>query len=205
MSTNNTSPEPDSKYCMSCGEEIPTTVIYCPECGIKQDSKETTKRQTEEQSTKKTNNSPWYQIPGIAKENPTRRNVLTGVGYSIGGLFLLGMIGGGSTSDSEATNSQEQYPNAWAHDENTGIVLENARGNSNQFSVTVAGTARNESNQDYEYVQLGFGLYDSFDTKIGDALANTSGLSKGQAWRFEAIGTATETVASFSLEEVTAF
>lgn len=35
-----------------------------------------------------------HKLPGISKENTTRRNVLVGTGYTFGGVFLLGSISG---------------------------------------------------------------------------------------------------------------
>lgn len=193
-------------YCTNCGEEISETATYCPECGSRQGSTDET--QPEEPSTG-TDESFRYQIPGIARENTTRRNALTGIGYSISGLFLVGLIGNSDTEDSGSSggnsSTEENYPNAWAYDEGTEIVLDNVEGQVGNFSSTITGEATNDSSQDYNYVQLGFGLYDGSGAKVGDALANTSGLSAGQTWRFEAMGTETESVASFDLEDVTAY
>lgn len=159
-------------------------------------------------------------LPGIDSQNTSRRNVLTGVAYGLGGLFTVGAIApetesdpsddGGTTGSATGGSggdegTEEQYPNAWYVDDDTDIVLRNVEGSVGQFSVEITGEAINESGRNYDYVQLEFGLYDATDAKVGDALANTSGLSAGQRWRFEAMGTNAESTESFRIEGVTAY
>ena len=50
------------------------------------------------------------------------------------------------------------------------------------------GVIQNNSEQDLEYVQIEFTLYDAEGTQIGTALANTTNLKAGNKWEFEAIG-----------------
>lgn len=161
------------------------------------------------------------EVPGIEETNSDRRNVLTGVGYGFLSIIAVGIAlpdttedspaGGGQnnagTGDSEPNNepTQAEYPNAWAYDESSGLVLNNVEGTIGQYSTEITGEAKNVSGNDYDYVQLTFGLYDETDAKVGDALANTSGLDAGQRWRFEAMSTQTENVSSFSLESTSAF
>jgi hypothetical protein len=122
--------------------------------------------------------------------------------------------GSSSASSSESTSGsssggsdslEAQYPNYYAIDESNEIVLRDVEANADEFSVTIEGEAINASDRDYSYVQLGFGLYDSTGAKVGDALANTSGLAAGQRWRFEAVGTNSNNPDTFQLEDVTAY
>lgn len=100
---------------------------------------------------------------------------------------------------------EAQYPNHYAIDESNEIVLRDVEANADEFSVTIEGEVINASDRDYSYVQLGFGLYDSTGAKVGDAVANTSGLAAGQRWRFEAVGTNSNSPDTFQLEDVTAY
>jgi hypothetical protein len=209
-------------YCANCGEGISAGAKFCPECGSEQESRETQKGQLDADSNGEKGTGLRHRFPGISKENRTRRNVLTGVGYSFVGLVALGAVAGDeeqgdssggsdtgtSSSDSGSSSGsggEAQYPNAWAYSKDSGIVLRDVSGGTGQTTVEITGQATNESDQDYEYVQLEFGLYNSADTKVGDALANTSGLPAGQRWRFEAVGTYSDTTSTFRLEDITAY
>lgn len=193
-------------YCTNCGEEIPDTATFCSECGSEQKVR-TTERKDVDQTDEK-DQSVFFKFPGISRKNTSRRNLITGIGYSLGGLMIIGTIGEGGSNeddDSSSTSSEEQYPNAWDYDESTGIVLEDIHANTGQFSTTIVGEATNESGDDYSYVQISFSLYDSTNTKVGDALANTNGLAAGQTWQFEAMGAESGTVESFDIEDITVY
>lgn len=216
MSGNERNPQPETTYCIHCGEEISSDINFCPECGAERDPETIDRGENDVNQAESGDTRFHHRLPGIDEKNTTRRNALTGIGYTFGGLIFLGALGGGGDSDtSNSSNGDsagnggneggEEYPNAWYVDDSTKIVLRNVEGNVGQFSTTVTGDAMNESNQDYSYVQLQFGLYDASDAKIGDALANTSGLDAGQTWRFEAMGMETSNVDSFSLESVDAY
>lgn len=47
------------------------------------------------------------RLPGIDRENRTRRNVLVGVGYAFGGMVVLSAITGGSGDDDEESGNAE--------------------------------------------------------------------------------------------------
>ena len=54
------------------------------------------------------------------------------------------------------------------------------------YSVSITGIADNVSGRKLSYVSLEFYFYDSQGFKLGEATAYTSGMQKGEAWRFEA-------------------
>lgn len=113
---------------------------------------------------------------------------------------------GGDTSPTDSpTPTEAEYADAWYYHEDTGIALRDVEGTVGDYSTEISGEATNESDTDYDYAQLEFALYDDTDAKVGDALANTSGLPAGQRWKFEAIGTETDNVSSFELTDVTAY
>jgi hypothetical protein len=162
--------------------------------------------------------------PGIKKVNTARRNALISVGYGFGALVVAGAAlpetessassndTGGSTDNGDSSGGgssgeEETYPSAFYYDESTGIVFENdidAEVDS-IGSVYIRGTARNESGQDYEYVQISWAILDSSGAKIADALANTSGLSDGQSWRYEALAPSADEIESYELQDITAY
>lgn len=111
-----------------------------------------------------------------------------------------------TTSESESeTDLAARYPNAWAIDEEHEIVVLSADAVVEQYSSTITGEVVNASDEDYEYVQLSFSLLDDADTKIADALANTSGLRAGQRWRYEAVGKSSPDITTFRLTEISVF
>jgi hypothetical protein len=115
-----------------------------------------------------------------------------------------GNNGGGGSGDG---GSDEPYPNAYYYDESSGIVLEDdvSAESDSIGSLYIRGTARNESGDDYEYVQVTWSVYDGSDTKIADALDNTSGLEAGQSWRYEALATSADDVESYEIQDITAY
>jgi hypothetical protein len=114
--------------------------------------------------------------------------------------------GSSDTSDgSSSTSLEDEYPNAWAIDEELGIVVLSADAVVERFGSTITGEVVNASGEDYDYVQLSFDLLDDRDTKYASALANTSGLRAGQRWRYEAVGGSSPEITTFRLVEVTAY
>lgn len=174
----------ESAYCVECGEKINAEIKHCPECGADQSV-----RSTKSAGENKENNSKYrYLLPGISGKNSTRRNVLVGIGYSA--LTLTGLS---AANQSQRTQElRNEYPDAFYIHEGSGIVIESASYQSGQFTSSVTGTVVNGSENDYSYVQIEFDLLDSGGTKVGDALANTSGLDAGQEWNYEAVSSADE-------------
>lgn len=158
-------------------------------------------------------------LPGIKKHQPARRNAMIGIAHGIGGLFVTEaavmstsvsntndpstQAAGGSGGDSK----EEPYPNALYYDESTGIVLEDdIVAETDQIgSLYMRGTARNESGDDYNYVQVTFSVLDGSGTKIADALANTSALEAGQSWRYEALAVSADGAESYKLQDIDAY
>lgn len=162
--------------------------------------------------------------PGIKEVNTARRNALISVGYGFGALVVAGAAlpetessssssdtggstDGGGNTDSGGSDGGETYPGAFYYDESTGIVFEDdiSAEVDSVGSVYIRGTARNESGQDYEYVQVSWSILDSSGAKIADALANTSGLSEGQSWRYEALAASADEIDSYELQDITAY
>ena len=74
------------------------------------------------------------------------------------------------------------------------------------YSVTITGTFTNNTDKDISYVQLSYRLLDAEGAQIETAYANTSDLSAGGTWKFEAMGfVGSDEVASFELADVTGF
>lgn len=175
---------------------------------------------------------PTGSPPGIDEVNTGRRNALVSTGYWFGGAIIVGGIApetetettgstGTTSGDSSGSNdgsgdtsggtsegsNEESYPNAFYYDESTGIVLENdVEAELDSIgSVYITGTARNESDQDYSYVQLEWEILDSSGAKIADGLGNTSGLDAGQSWAYECIAVSADSIDSYQISDITAY
>lgn len=147
-----------------------------------------------------------------------RRDVVAATLTLPTGLALAGCTGDTTADDqnddgdsddptettAEPTTTESQYADAYYYHEDTGIVLRDVSGEVDDYSITITGTAKNTTDTDYSYAALTFGLYDDTDAKLGTALANISGLEAGQRWKFDALGTDTDTT-SYAIEDVTAY
>ena len=104
------------------------------------------------------------------------------IGVCFIGLIIVGAcVGGedGDTSSDSGSSVQETVVEKYN--------ITEVSGNTSYGITTITGNLT--ANRDYEYLQIEIPLYDSEGNKVGTALANISGLNKGETWRFEAIGT----------------
>ena len=56
-----------------------------------------------------------------------------------------------------------------------------------EFSSYLVGVVKNNTNKDYDYIQITFTLYDVDGNVVGTALANAKNLKAGGTWKFEAM------------------
>lgn len=79
--------------------------------------------------------------------------------------------------------------------------IQDVRGTTSYGIVTITGTL--VANKDYDYLQIEIPTYDNNGNKVGSALANISGLEKGETWRFEAVDLSGGTKYKIEKAEVT--
>ncbi len=213
MTLENTGFEPDSVYCLSCAEEIPPTATICPECGAEINPDNVQKSDTRYKPLRVSppgiNKSLKLEPPGMDEENTTRRNLL--VFFLYVAAMTVTVVPAVATflqdENSAAESGGESYPSAFYYDSSTGIVIEdNVTDELDPIgSLYIRGTARNESGQDYDYVEITWDVLDRSGAKITDAIANVSGLDDGQRWRYEALAVSADNADSYSLGEITAY
>jgi hypothetical protein len=202
-----------SVYCVDCGTENIAGSNFCEECGSELDDLGRAESPTDK-------SGDVNKIPGISSNNTTRRNVMIASLYGLGGVTFLGIIGstaedenttsGGSTDGEPgagSSESEEEYSNAFYHDNSKGLVLEDdIEAESEGFgTLYISGTLRNVGDSDYDYVQISFSVFDDSGAKIADALANTSGLPSGQSWKYEALAPGSDGAESYKLQDITAY
>ena len=105
-------------------------------------------------------------------------------------VFIIGLFTVDDTGSSSTSSSVVEKYN-----------IQDVKGNSSYGIVTITGTL--VANKDYEYLQIEIPTYDSNGNKVGSALANISGLNKGETWKFEAVDLSGGTKYKIEKAEVT--
>lgn len=94
------------------------------------------------------------------------------------GLGILGACAGGSDNSGSGSNEEQQKQE---------FTLEGDIETSMEYDMPkFTGTIKNNTDSEKSYVEIEFVLYDSEDTQVGTALANTTTLKAGGTWKFEA-------------------
>lgn len=83
-----------------------------------------------------------------------------------------------------------------------GPTLQLADYASYEFGSYIVGVVKNNTDKDYDYLQISFTLYDEQGNVIDTAFTNANNIKAGGTWKFEAMFFA-EDVASWELDEIT--
>lgn len=77
---------------------------------------------------------------------------------------------------------------------------------SNEYAAVITGTLTNNTDEEKNYIQVEYVIYDAEGAQIGTALANTNNLKAGGTWKYEAYSTVSPSeVDSWELADVTGF
>ncbi len=69
-----------------------------------------------------------------------------------------------------------------------GLILEDFNWEQGEFgSRYIVGIVVNESDRQYDYVQVSINLYDGSDVQVGSTFDNVNNLEPGGTWRFRAL------------------
>lgn len=91
------------------------------------------------------------------------------------------------TEGYRARAEERMAPNGIASADYRLVVTEHhVVDDGSDLTATVGGTVENVSDEAFDYVGITVGFYDRSGAKLGDGIDNTSGLSAGGRWRFEA-------------------
>lgn len=66
-------------------------------------------------------------------------------------------------------------------------TVENQYRGDYDIGYYIEGTCTNDSNQDYDYLQVELICYDADGNNLGTAMDNTNNLLSGQTWKFNAM------------------
>lgn len=121
-------------------------------------------------------------------------------------IFIIIVIVSVATADDE-DNSKESNSTTTVKKEK--LELEDGHyGYSDEYGISyyIEGYVKNNTDKNYNYVQISFTTYDSEGNTIGSCLDNNSSLDANGRWKFKAIcsGDAKST-ASYKLDKLTGY
>ena len=117
-------------------------------------------------------------------------------------IAVIATLGGGGETENEPsqTGTTEKKEN---------LVLEDGySGSLDEYGALyyIEGYVKNNSDKDYEYVQIEFTAYDSEGNTLGSCYDNTSSLEADGRWKFKASCVdETDKIASYKLNEITGY
>lgn len=117
-------------------------------------------------------------------------------------IAVIATLGGGGETENEPsqTGTTEKKEN---------LVLEDGySGSLDEYGALyyIDGYVKNNSDKDYEYVQIEFTAYDSEGNTLGSCYDNTSSLEADGRWKFKASCVdETDKIASYKLKEITGY
>ena len=122
--------------------------------------------------------------------------ILVFVGIGI----ISGIVGGESSSGDKPSGQTATKEKISLLDGHSGKV-------ASEYSYEITGTLKNNTDKDYNYVQVEFYTYDSEDNLLDTCLANNSGMEADGSWKFTAScffgDSNANDVVSYKLKEIT--
>lgn len=82
------------------------------------------------------------------------------------------------------------------------VFIEGPVDQPGDFANYIVGVVKNNTNKDYDYLQITFTLYDANGNVLDSAFANVNNVKAGGTWRFEAMYFE-ENAAYWELDEIT--
>lgn len=152
------------------------------------------------------------------------KRTLKGIIYFCGVIFILSILAA-ACSDEEIENTQtidtdkgtimvipdepdseveiiEPETTVTPESEADFIFIEGPVAVPGDFSNQIVGVVKNNTNKDYDYLQISFTLYDEMGNVVDTAFANINNIKSGGTWKFEAMYF-DNTVTSWELDEIT--
>ena len=98
-------------------------------------------------------------------------------------------------SEVEVVVPEEEYEEDFIFVEGPEVIF-------GEFRNDIVGVVKNNTDKEYDYLQISFTLYDAQGNVIDTAFANVNNIKPGGTWKFEAMFFE-ENVASWELDEIT--
>lgn len=100
-----------------------------------------------------------------------------------------------SDSEVEVVVPKEEYEEDFIFVEGPEVIF-------GEFRNDIVGVVKNNTDKEYDYLQISFTLYDAQGNVIDTAFANINNIKPGGTWKFEAMFFE-ENVTSWELDEIT--
>jgi hypothetical protein len=124
-------------------------------------------------------------------------------------ILILGVVGaiiGGGESESD---KKEEPKTGTTTEKKEKLTLEDGHsGSLDEYGAFyyIEGYVKNDSDKEYNYVQIEFTSYDSEGNILGTCVDNASGLEANGRWKFKASCLDdTKNIASYKLKEITGY
>lgn len=184
-----------AKFCSNCGKELKEGADVCLECG-------TAINLTNKNSTNKNKKIPTWLIVII---------VILGIGVIGVGLKdeEQNNINNNVQNDNTANNDNEtnnNNSNTNNKKEKFSYEITSSEPDNINFGYYIEGIVTNNTNKEYNYVQIEFVCYDSDGNNLGTAMDNVNNLGANEKWKFKAMGLFTnQTVDHCDYKEITSW
>lgn len=100
-----------------------------------------------------------------------------------------------SDSEVQVVAPEEEYEEDFIFVEGPEVIF-------GEFRNDIVGVVKNNTDKEYDYLQISFTLYDAQGNVIDTAFANINNIKPGGTWKFEAMFFE-ENVTSWELDEIT--
>src|SRR5258706_15805909 len=96
-------------------------------------------------------------------------------------------------------------PNATDVSPGACLAISDVEPSLDEPSIKINGTMTNNCSASFRYVQVTYKFFDESNSIVGSALANMTGLERGQTWKFQAFGLFPSKMKSYRLDKMTAY
>lgn len=118
-------------------------------------------------------------------------------------VAMVALVSDGDVSGNPGQNTSPVAAQPQADPRPDLEVLNVTREETRYGRAYLTGTIKNNTDQDYDYVQLEISFYATDGkTKIGDALTNTMNLGPGETWKFSTSGSVEQDQFVYRVAEV---
>ena len=100
------------------------------------------------------------------------------------------------------SNSENNIP----EEEKFTISDVKAYSDDSGFAYYIEGIVKNNTDKDYNYIQITYNVYDKDDNNLGTCLDNNSNLKSGETWKFKTMCSGSpDEIVRYELDEITSY